>query len=204
LRFSELAIAHSLGSIIAVEHPLKPSHYARSWDPPDGALRFQLCGRDIEGILIRPPFNHGSPSCQQPQLLVNVSVVCHEGRIRVAERVPGPNSQSRSWLEPQGKWHLPLSSPAEVDPGRLGRLPKARQTSLRYVQLHIIAALKGVPTQPQHLSPLSHCGSRTNFVRLIKPGPTVFHNGSRLRVGSASAQIVRAKVLTSPYRSGPA
>jgi hypothetical protein len=39
LRFRELVVAHSLGSIVAVEHPLKASHYARSWDPPDGTLR---------------------------------------------------------------------------------------------------------------------------------------------------------------------
>ena len=40
-------------------------------------------------ILIGPLFSRGAPSCQQPQLLVNVSVVCHEGQIRVAERFPG-------------------------------------------------------------------------------------------------------------------
>jgi hypothetical protein len=86
LRFRERVVAHSVGSIVAVEHPLKPSHYARSWDPPNAALRFRLCGRDIEGIL----FSRGAPSCQRPRLLVNVSVVCHEGQIRVAERFPGP------------------------------------------------------------------------------------------------------------------
>jgi NAD(P)-dependent dehydrogenase (short-subunit alcohol dehydrogenase family) len=32
-------VDHSLGSIVAVEHPLKASHYARSWNPPDGTLR---------------------------------------------------------------------------------------------------------------------------------------------------------------------
>ena len=86
MRFRERVVAHSVGSIVAVEHPLKPSHYARSWDPPDGELRFQLCGRDIEGFL----FSRGAASFYQPQLLVNVSVVCHEAQIRVAERFPGP------------------------------------------------------------------------------------------------------------------
>jgi hypothetical protein len=133
----------------------------------------------LQRLTSQPLQHRGVEGCHCAAVSVSVLVRFNVRAMR-AER-PMEIGRSSSSSRPRRSRHTRST-------GNLSRLPTIPRTS----------------TQHRHLSLLSGCGSRANFVRLITPGLTLFRHGIRLRAESASALIVPGIFVTSPYRPGPA